>query len=134
MSKDVCSKSLKELENLFKIDNVNISTAEKNKVYDILARHSKVISEGKHDLGEMRNVKHTIETEGSQPIRVPYRRLPHHQSENIRTEIEAMLMAEVIEPSNLPWSVPVVMVKKKVGSLRFCIDYRKLNQVTKRDV
>ena len=65
VSKDVCSKSLKELENLFKIDNVNISTAEKNQVYDILVRHSKVISKGKHDLGEMRNVKHTIEREGS---------------------------------------------------------------------
>ena len=41
VSKDVCSKSLKELENLFRIDNVNISTAEKNQVYDILAKHSK---------------------------------------------------------------------------------------------
>ena len=41
VSKDVCSKSLKELENIFRIDNVNISTAQKNQVYDILARHSK---------------------------------------------------------------------------------------------
>ena len=53
VSKDVCSKSLKELEKLFRIDNVNISTAEKNHVYDVLARHSKVISKGKYDLGEM---------------------------------------------------------------------------------
>ena len=45
-----------------------------------------------------------------------------------------MLMADVIEPSNSPWSAPVVMMKKKDGSLRFCIDKRKLNQVTKRDV
>ena len=60
-------------------------------------------------------MKRTFETKGSQPIRVPYRRLPPHQSENIRTEIEAMLMADVIEPSNLPWSAPVVMVKRKDG-------------------
>ena len=133
VSKDVWRKSLKELENLFRIDNVNIFTAEKNQVYDILVRHSKVISKGKHDLGEMRNVKHTIEREGSPPIRVPYRRLPRLQRENIRTEIDAMLMvmSDVIEPSNSPWSPPVVMVKKKDGSLRFCIDYRKLNQVAK---
>ena len=43
-------------------------------------------------------------------------------------------MADVIEPLNSPWSDPVVMVKKKDGSLRFCFNYRKLNQVTKRDV
>ena len=124
VSKDVWSKSLKELENIFRIDNVNIFTAEKNQVYDILVRHSKVISKGKHDLGEMRNVKHTIDTEGSRPIRVPYRRLPHRQRKNIRTEIDAILMADVIEPSNSPWSDPVVMVQKKDGSLRFCFNYR----------
>ena len=44
-----------------------------------------------------------------------------------------MVMSDVIEPSNSPWSPPVVMVIKKDGSLRFCIDYRKLNQVTKGD-
>ena len=42
-------------------------------------------------------------------------------------------MADVIEPSNLPWSAPVVMVKRKDGWLRFCTDYWKLNQVTKGD-
>ena len=61
----------------------------------------------------MQNVKHTIETKRLQPIPVPYGRLPHHQRGNIRTEFEAMLMADVIEPSNSTWSAPVVMVKKK---------------------
>ena len=63
-----------------------------------------------------------------------YRRLPHHQSENIRTEINVMLMADVIEASNSPWPDPVVMVKKKDGLLRLCLNYRKLNLVTKGDV
>ena len=89
-----------------------MSTAEKNQVYDILARHTKVISKGQHDLGEMRNVKNTIDTERSRPIRFPYQRLPHRQRKNIRTEIHAMLMADVMEPSNSPWSDPVVMVNK----------------------
>lgn len=45
-----------------------------------------------------------------------------------------MLTSIVIEPSNSTWSVPVVTIRKKDGSLRFCIDYRKLNGMTKRDV
>lgn len=47
--------------------------------------------------------------------------------------LDDMLQQGVIEPSHSPWSSPVILVKKKDGSLRFCIDYRKLNQVTQKD-
>jgi len=52
----------------------------------------------------------------------------------IDEEVQEMLRANVIEPSTSPWSSPIVIVRKKDGRLRFCIDFRRVNDVTERDV
>lgn len=63
----------------------------------------------------------------------PYRVSPKER-EAIGNQVKEMLKDDVIQPSASPWASPVVLVKKKDQTLRFCIDYRKLNAVTKRDV
>ena len=71
--------------------------------------------------------------ENAKPIKQhPYRVNPV-QLEHIRKEVDYMLENDLIMPSKSEWSSPCVLVPKSDGSIRFCIDYRKVNQVTKQD-
>ncbi|XP_041435978.1 uncharacterized protein LOC121399407 [Xenopus laevis] len=78
-------------------------------------------------------VVHQVNTEGHGPIRTPAYRVAESVRAAMKKEIEEMLALGVIVPSQSPWASPVVLVPKKDGSTRFCVDYRKLNQVTVTD-
>ena len=67
------------------------------------------------------------------PIKCRMRHPPLGLKEAAMAEEERMKEMGVIEPSDAPWASPVVLVRKKDGSLRYCIDYRRINKVTKKD-
>lgn len=68
------------------------------------------------------------------PIKLPPRRLSvKKRKEIVDNEIDKMLDDDIIEPSSGPWASPILLVKKKDGSIRFCIDYRKINVVVKKN-
>jgi hypothetical protein len=77
--------------------------------------------------------EHVIDTEENKPFKLRPRRLPSAMTEVVDKEIQEMLENNVISPSESPWSSAIVLVKKKDGSIRFCIDYRTLNLKTKKD-
>ena len=111
----------------------HLNTQQATEVYQLLSEFSDTFSEGAHDLGRTDLVKHQINTGGAAPIRQPPRRLPFAKRDEANKAVGEMHKQGIIEPSKSPWSSPVVLVKKKNGGLRFCMDYRKLNDVTRKD-
>ena len=74
-------------------------------------------------------VQHQIDTETHPSIK----QMPRQLTLSEREEVNKMLSAGMIEPSSSPWASPLVLVTKTYGSIRYCIDYRCLNDVTLKD-
>ena len=83
--------------------------------------------------GHTEAVEHTIDTGDSPPVRCAPRRMSPQKIKQEEVCVDEMLSGGQIEPSDSPWSVPVVLVTKKDGGTRFCVDYRRLNLVTVKD-
>jgi len=78
-------------------------------------------------------VKHRIDTGSSQPVRQALRRQPPHYVAEIDRQLDEWQRQGKISPSQSEWASNIVIVKKKDGSLRFCVDYRQLNERTVKD-
>ena len=85
------------------------------------------------ELGRTDLVKHEIKLTNYVPFKERYRRIPPHQYEEVCKHLDEMLRMGAIRRSNSPWVSAVVLVRKKDGALRFCIDLRKLNERTLKD-
>ena len=85
------------------------------------------------ELGHTDTIKMQIDIGNNVPIKMKPYRTPIKNREVIDKAINEMLDADVIKRSRSPWSFPVVIVDKKDGSKRFCVDFRKLNQITKKN-
>ena len=79
------------------------------------------------------DIIHDIDTGDTYPIKQSPRRPPFSARQAEDDILDEMLQSGVIEPSESAWASPVCLVKKKDGTYRFCVDYRKVNAVSKRD-
>ncbi|GFX84859.1 retrovirus-related Pol polyprotein from transposon 412 [Trichonephila clavipes] len=100
---------------------------------ELITEFQSVFSRTSEDFGRTRLTKHRIDTGEHPPIKQHPRRLPFAKQEEVQKLIKDMKDNDVIEPSSSPWASPIVLVRKKDGSTRFCVDYRRLNDVTKKD-
>ena len=111
----------------------SLSDSEKQTLYETLMSYEDVFAADSSDLGRTGLVHHSVNTGPAAPVRQPPRRLPPHYRERAQELISDMLQRDIIQKSTSPWASPIVLVKKKDGTLRFCADYRKVNELTRRD-
>jgi hypothetical protein len=122
-----------ELQQLYEDSLEGCNKDEREVLKRLLNNYQDVFSSKDDPLGRTGLVQHRIQTVDHPPIKQRPRREPIGMQNTVQKEIKDMLEKGVIEPSQSAWASPVVLVKKKDNSLRFCIDYRRLNDVTIKD-
>lgn len=120
------------LQSLFDRTSKCLTQEQKSTLFDLLLSYKDIFVGPDGKFGRTKIVKHKIDTGDNKPIKIPPRRLPYAQREIVEKEIQKMLDNNIIEPSESPWSAPLLLVEKKDKTWRFCVDYRQLNKITKK--
>ena len=110
----------------------SLSDSVRSSVIKMLQQYSDVFSKSDNDLGVTDTVTHKIDTNDAVPIRQPMRRYPPAHLQAIDEHVNSMLDQGIIEPATSPWASNLVLVRKKDGSYRCCVDYHPLNAVTRK--
>ena len=121
------------LQDLFERSSESLSESEQVALSQLLREFQDVFSKGDLDIGHFSGFQHRIDTGDAEPFKERMRRTPLGFQEEEEKHLRAMLAADVIQPSSSPWSSAPVLVRKKDGGLRWCVDFRKLNHLTRKD-
>ena len=115
------------------LKDLHVADKYRGNIEPLILRNSDLFASKDTELGHTDTVRMKIDTGSADPIKLRPYRTPLNNRKIIDETIDEMLDAKVIRRSRSPWSFPVVIVDKKDGSKRFCVDFRKLNQVTKKN-
>ena len=102
----------------------NLTEAQAWQLENLLRRYRDAFACEGDPLGHTDVAYHSVDTGNTKPVKVPVRRVPIGLKEEVTKQLDNMIEQGVIEPSNSLWSSPIVLVKKKDGTHRFCVDYR----------
>ena len=122
------------LEDIIQGSHPSLGDTGRQSLRDLLHRYEHVFpAPGEPVTGRSKSVQHEIETNEGRPVHCGPRRLAPAGLKREQDCVKEMLTGGQIEPSDSPWASPVVLVTKKDGSTRFCVDYRRLNAMTIKD-
>lgn len=134
LSASPCSPGLLPSDAFAHCIDANLDATQRERITSLLSKFRSSFDCTQTSLGRTSTVTHSVDTGSHAPLRQrPYRVSPTERR-TIEDHVTDMLQRGVIRPSKSPWASPVVLVKKKDGSIRFCVDYRRLNTITRKDV
>ena len=116
------------------INSLQLVQEDKDQLVELVDDYSDIFALDQSKLGRTDIVTHTIDTGDHPPVYQPARRTPFALRAKVEEMVEDMVDQGVVQPSTSPWASPIVLVAKKDGSTRFCVDYCRLNSITKKDV
>ena len=113
--------------------NPDISADQQQQIMEVLLDYIHCFATDEEEMGKCKVAEHVINTGASRPVHQPPYKSAWKEREVVQDQVNEMLRKGIIEHSDSPWCAPVVLVKKKDGGWRFCVDYRRLNEVTVKD-
>jgi hypothetical protein len=121
------------LQKSFEESSKDLSQEQKEKLANLLITYEDVFAKSEFDLGTFTEIEHSIETRSARPIKQRMRRTPACFADEEEAHLKKMLNAGVIKESVSEWASAPVLIRKRDKSVRWCIDYRALNNVTNKD-
>lgn len=122
------------LQCLYEKSCKNLNKDQTIKLKKLLYDYSDIFAKNEFDLGTFDAIEHEIDTGSARPIKQRMRRTPMCFANEEEQHLKKLLDAGIVEPSNSEWASPPVLVRKRDGNVRWCIDYRRLNSVCRKDV
>ena len=123
----------KDFVSLFDIDYDKFTQEEADGIKNMLLKHKSLFAFNDHKLGYLKDVKYHMELNDPTPVQQRYRPLHLSLRDQVHKQLQTMLQSGVISENTSPWNSPLIVAKKKDGSLRLCVDFRCLNAQAKRD-
>ena len=122
-----------QCESKLNLNDLDVPQQYRPQIEKIILQNQDLFANKDSELGLTETVKMQVDVGDNEPIKMRPYRTPIKNREVIDKAIDEMLDANAIRRSRSPWSFPVVIVDKKDGSKRFCVDFRRLNKITKKN-
>lgn len=133
LEEDDCWKTAPHVQELYQRSIVQLNESESEVLKTLLLDYEDVFAKHDLDLGNYTATTHRIHTGDAAPVKMRMRRTPLGFQKEEETLLQSMLEQGIIQPSESEWAAAPVIVRKRCGGLRYCVDFRKLNSVTQKD-